>query len=143
MSYATADAMIKKFGEHELIQLTDNVQPYQDVINYDKLNAALQEANSEIDGYLMGRYKLPLQTVPPFLESLACHIARYHACTGAMTDDDPIRTRYIDAINKLKDISKGIVGVGGTPAGESEPVKTSSNNVMFQVGRHDFGSKGW
>ncbi|WP_425285821.1 phage protein Gp36 family protein, partial [Acinetobacter baumannii] len=42
-------------------------------------------------------------------ESLACHIARYHACTGAMTDDDPIRTRYVDAINKLKDISKGIV----------------------------------
>ncbi|HEN9575949.1 TPA: DUF1320 family protein, partial [Acinetobacter baumannii] len=128
--YATADAMIKKFGEHELIQLTDNVEPYLDGINYDKLNAALQEANSEIDGYLMGRYKLPLQTVPPFLESLACHIARYHACTGAMTDDDPIRTRYDDAIKKLKDISKGIVGVGGTPAGESEPVKTSSNNVM-------------
>lgn len=143
MSYATADAMIKKFGEHELIQLTDNEEPYLDGINYDKLNAALQEANSEIDGYLMGRYKLPLQTVPPFLESLACHMAHYHACTGAMTDDDPIRTRYDDAIKKLEGISKGIVGVGGTPAGESEPVKTSSNNVMFSVGRHDFGGKGW
>ena len=90
--YVTADAMIKKFGENELIQLTDNVQPYKDVINYDKLNAAMQEANSEIDGYLMGRYKLPLQIVPPFLESIACHMARYHACTGAMTDDDPSPT---------------------------------------------------
>ncbi|MUT41125.1 DUF1320 domain-containing protein, partial [Acinetobacter baumannii] len=53
--YATADAMIKKFGERELIQLTDNEESeYLDAINYDKLNAALQEANSEIDGYLMG-----------------------------------------------------------------------------------------
>lgn len=70
-------------------------------------------------------------------------MAHYHACTGAMTDDDPIRTRYDDAVKKLKDISKGIVGVGGTPAGQAEPVKTSSNNVMFQVGRHDFGGKSW
>ncbi|MDR8274174.1 DUF1320 domain-containing protein, partial [Acinetobacter baumannii] len=40
--YATADAMIAKFGECELIQLTDNEAPYLEVINYDKLNKALQ-----------------------------------------------------------------------------------------------------
>lgn len=141
--YATADAMIKKFGEHELIQLTDNVEPYQDAINYDKLNAALQEANSEIEGYLVGRYKLPLQTVPPFLESIACHMARYHACTGAMSDNDPIQTRYDNALKTLKEIAKGNVSLGNAPAGEAEPVKTSSNNVLFQVGRHDFGGNNW
>lgn len=64
--YATAAAMIAKFGERELIQLTDNEAPYLEVINYDKLNKALQHANSQIEGYLVGRYKLPLQTVPPF-----------------------------------------------------------------------------
>ncbi|MCU4455339.1 DUF1320 domain-containing protein [Acinetobacter pittii] len=144
MSYATAEAMIKKFGEHELIQLTDNEEAeYTDAINYDKLNAALQEANSEIDGYLIGRYKLPLQPVPPFLESIACHIARYHACTGAMSENDPIKTRYENAIKTLKEIAKGIISLGNAPAGEAEPVKTSSNNVLFQVGRNDFGGKGW
>ena len=52
--YVTADAMIAKFGEREIIQLTDNEAPYQDVINHDKLNAAIEEANSEIDGWLQG-----------------------------------------------------------------------------------------
>ncbi|MDC5071484.1 gp436 family protein [Acinetobacter baumannii] len=141
--YATADAMIAKFGEREIIQLTDNEAPYQDVINYDKLNKALQHANSQIEGYLVSRYKLPLQTVPPFLESIACDMARYHACTGAFSENDPIRTRYDDAIKTLKEIAKGNVSLGNAPAGESEPVKTSSNNVMFQVGRNDFGGRGW
>ncbi len=72
--YATVDGMLKKFGERELIQLTDTEAPYEDVINYDKLNAAMIEANSEIDGYLASRYQLPLPAVPPFLEAIACNI---------------------------------------------------------------------
>lgn len=86
--YATVDGMLKKFGERELIQLTDTEAPYEDVINYDKLNAAMIEANSEIDGYLASRYQLPLPAVPPFLEAIACNMARYHACTGAISEND-------------------------------------------------------
>ncbi|MBT8175031.1 gp436 family protein [Acinetobacter baumannii] len=141
--YATADAMIEKFGESEIIQLTDIEEPYQYVIDYDKLNKALKHANSQVEGYLVGRYKLPLQTIPPFLESIACDMARYHVCTSAISENDPIRTRYEDAIKTLKEIAKGTVSLGNAPAGESEPVKTSSNNVMFQVGRNDFGGRGW
>lgn len=141
--YATVDAMLKKFGERELIQLTDTEAPYEDVINYDKLNAALAEANSEIDGYLASRYQLPLPAVPPFLEAIACNMARYHACTGAISENDPIKTRYDNAVKSLKEIAKGTIAIGGTPAGESAPVQTSSNNVMFQVGRHDWGGNKW
>ena len=39
--FATVEAMKSKFGEKELIELTDNEAPYQDEINLDKLNAAL------------------------------------------------------------------------------------------------------
>ncbi|MFW2122853.1 gp436 family protein [Acinetobacter ursingii] len=141
--YATVDAMLRKFGEGELIQLTDTEAPYGHVINYDKLNAAMIEANSEIDGYLAGRYKLPLPAVPPFLESIGCHMARYYACTGAISENDPIKTRYDNALKSLKEIAKGTIAVGGTPTGEAAPVKTSSNNVMFQVGRHDWGGNKW
>lgn len=141
--YATVDAMLKKFGERELIQLTDTEAPYEDVINYDKLNAALAEANSEIDGYLASRYQLPLPAVPPFLEAIACNMARYHACTGAISENDPIKTRYDNSVKSLKEIAKGTIAVGGTPAGNSSPVQTSSNNVIFQAGRHDWGGKKW
>lgn len=141
--YATVDAMLKKFGERELIQLTDTVAPYQKAINSEKLDAALAEANSEIDGYLASRYQLPLPAVPPFLEAIACNMARYHACTGAISENNPIAIKYQNAIKSLKEIAKGTVAIGGTPAGDAAPVQTASNNVMFQVGRHDWGGKGW
>ncbi len=141
--YVTAAAMIRKFGEREIIQLTDNEAPYQEVINYDKLNAAIEEANSEIDGWLQSRYTLPLQDIPPSLVNIACHIARYHACTQAITENDPIKIRYDDACKKLKSISKGEMGLGGAPAGESKPTESSSNNVILVVGRRDFGGRSW
>lgn len=140
--YATVKAMLEKFSERELIQLTDNEEPYQNMINYDRLNAALEEANSEVDGYL-ARFTLPLQTIPPYLKNAACNMARYHACTGAMSENDPIKIKYTAAIKTLKDIAKGEVGLGGSPAGESNPIETSANNVMFTVARRDFGNGGW
>ncbi|WHP04763.1 DUF1320 domain-containing protein [Acinetobacter corruptisaponis] len=142
MSYVTADAMIRKFGERELIQLTDNEEPYQYVINYEKLDAALEEANSEIDSFLVGRYPLPLQVIPPFLVSIGCHLARYHLC-NVIVENDPIAIRYGISIKRLKDISKSETGLGGSPAGESAPTESSSNNVTLVVGRRDFGGRGW
>ena len=47
--YATVKAMKLKFGERELIQLTETEPPYLGEINMDKLNSAMNEANSEID----------------------------------------------------------------------------------------------
>ena len=143
MSYVTADAMLKKFGESELITLTDNERPYKDAINQEKLQAAIDAANTEIDCYIAGRYRLPLQTTPPFLTDLGCNIARYHACLGNVATNSDIKTRYDNAVKILEKIAKGLIQLGGMPAGDSEPVKTSSNNVMFTVGRHDFGGRNW
>lgn len=143
MSYVTAATMIQKFGEQEIIELTDNEEPYQYAINHEKLNAALEEANSEIDGFIQGRYPQPLQVIPPFLRNIGCHLARYHLCTKALTDTDPIKVRYDNAVGRLKSISKGEMGLGSSPAGESAPTESSSNNVIFGVGRRDFGGSKW
>ena len=141
--YATAVAMQRKFGERELIQLTDTEQPYQNVINMEKLNAAMQEANSEIDAYVGSRYALPLHIIPPFLVEIGCNLARYYAVTGDLSENDPIKNRYESSIKTLTKISKGELTLGSSPAGESKPVQTSSNNVMFTVGRRHFGNGGW
>lgn len=141
--YVTADAMRERFGDQELVELTDNREPYLGEINFDKLNAALSEANSEIDGYVQVRYRLPLPIIPPFLVAVGCHIARYHLCTMVVTENDPIKIRYNDAVKTLKAISKGDVALGGSPAGASAPIESSSNNVMFTIGRRDFGGHRW
>lgn len=141
--YVTVEAMKRKFGETILIRLTDTEKPYQGVINMEKLDAAIQEANSEIDAYVGSRYPLPLQTIPPFLVNIGCNLARYFAVTGDLSENDPIKNRHESSIKTLTKISKGELTLGGSPAGESKPVQTSSNNVMFSVGRRDFGNGGW
>ena len=141
--YATVDAMRRKFGDSELIQLTDNEAPYLNAINMDKLNGAMQEANSEIDAYVGSRYALPLHIVPPFLVEIGCNLARYYAVTGDLSENDPIKNRYESSIKTLTKISKGELILGGSPVGESKPFQSSSNNVMFTVGRRDFGNGGW
>lgn len=142
MTYATVDAMKSKFGEQELIELTDNEEPFQYVIDLVKLNSAMNEANSEIDAYVGTRYPLPLQVVPPFLVNIACNLARYYAVTGDLTENDPIKNRYESSIKTLTKISKGELTLGGSPAGESAPVQTA-NTVVFARGRRDFGGSGW
>ena len=141
--YATVKAMKLKFGETILIRLTDTEQPYQGVINMEKLNSAMNEANSEIDAYVGSRYPLPLQVIPPFLTEIGCNLARYYAVTGDLSENDPIKNRYESSIKTLTKISKGELTLGSSPAGESKPVQTSSNNVVFAVGRRDFGNGGW
>ena len=141
--YATAVAMQRKFGERELIQLTETEPPYLGEINMDKLNSAMNEANSEIDAYVGSRYPLPLQVIPPFLTEIGCNLARYYAVTGDLSENDPIKNRYESSIKTLTKISKGELTLGSSPAGESKPVQTSSNNVVFAVGRRDFGNRGW
>lgn len=141
--YATVKAMKLKFGETILIRLTDTERPYQGVINMEKLDSAMQEANSEIDAYVGSRYPLPLQVIPPFLTEIGCNLARYYAVTGDLSENDPIKNRYESSIKTLTKISKGELTLGSSPAGESKPVQTSSNNVVFAVGRRDFGNRGW
>ena len=138
MSYVTVKAMIAKFGEPELIELTSK-SSLSTQINLERLQFALDAANSEIDSYLSGRYQLPLQTVPSFLVSIGCDIAHFHASVSETQETVKTRSRYEIAIKNLINISKGLVALGGKPAGESAPVPTSSNNVMWSVGRRDFG----
>lgn len=141
--FATLDAMRDKFGESELIELTVTEPPYVQEINMTRLNAAMQQANSEIEGYIGARYPLPLQTVPPFLQSIACDMTRYHASTGAMSENSPIKTRYEAALKTLKEISKGAIQIGGNPTGQAAPIQSSNNAIVMTVGRKDFGGRGW
>jgi len=84
-----------------------------------------------------------LHIVPPFLVEIRCNLARYYAVTGDLSENDPIKNRYESSIKTLTKISKGELILGGSPVGESKPVQSSSNNVMFTVGRRDFGNGGW
>jgi len=112
MTYATQADMVDRFGETELAQRTNRVDGT--TIDTTVLGRALADADAEIDGYLAGRYALPLATVPTALVRVACDVARYRLYDDGITD--VVRQRYEDATSFLKRISSGDVILGDQAA---------------------------
>jgi phage gp36-like protein len=141
MSYAVKQDMIDRFTELEVIQLTNEVVEPSTVINDAVLDRALADGDAEIDGYLMGRYTLPLQTVPGMLKSLCCDIARYRLYDDRATDQ--VTKRYDDAIKLLTRIAKGEVSLGPTgadaaPKGMGGPTVVANDRVFTGDNLKDF-----
>ncbi len=127
MSYATRQEMIDRFGEDELIQLTDRANPPAGVIDNNVLDAALADADAEIDGYLQARYSLPLASVPLSIKRLARDIARYY-----LYDDGVpavVAERYKEATRTLERISSGVVQLGLDASGDTTQPSTTPETV--------------
>lgn len=121
MTYATQADMISRFDDKEIEQLTDRANV--GVINTSVLAMKLADADAEINGYLQGRYALPLTTVPDVLKRLACDIARYHLYDNRVTD--AVRERYKDAIAYLKLVATGTVQLGLDASNQILPVSSA------------------
>lgn len=119
MIYATRQNMIDAFGEHEVLALTDrgNFGQIDDAV----LCRALEQADAQIDGYLQGRYTLPLAVVPRLLAVYACDLARYRLTGGDATETEAVRNRYQDAIKGLSAIRDGQLNLGLDPAQQAAP----------------------
>jgi len=92
--YATEADMVKRFA--------NNIEELK-LMHADaaaSINEALQDAAEEINGYIGGRYPLPLPNVPSNLNRMACDIARYRFYYQQPTEE--VRNRYKDAIKFLE-----------------------------------------
>lgn len=140
MSYATRQSMIARFGEGEVIALTD--RDHLGVIDDQVLDGGLEEADAEIDPYLQPKYVLPLPIVPRIIVGMACDIARYRLCGGAVTETEEVRNRYKDALKFLERVSRGEISLGLDATNHAaKPV----NTVQFSqpgVRVFDRGSRG-
>lgn len=128
MPYVTQQQLVDRFGEEELIQLTDRANAGS--IDAAVLNQAINDAGAEIDGYLAGRYQLPLATVPPIIALYCGDIARYLLYDDHSTEE--VRKRYDDAIAFLKLVAKGTVRLGA-----DEPAATGG--AQMETGGRVFG----
>jgi phage gp36-like protein len=103
MPYADKQDMIDRFGELELIQITD--REGLGVISDEVLAQAQLDGDAEIDAFLRPQYVLPLEEVPTNLVRIACDIYRYY-CYGNLVPDYA-QKRYDGAVATLKLISQG------------------------------------
>lgn len=110
MGYAVKQDMIDRFGETELVQLTNKDNNAATSIDDPALEQALIDASAEIDGYLSGRYALPLANVPQVLKRNACDIARYHLYDDRVTEQ--VAKRYESTVAYLRSVGKGDISLG-------------------------------
>lgn len=124
MTYATQQDLVDRFGEVELIQLTDRAAPPSGAIDATVVAKALGDADQVIDGYLAGAdLALPLIDVPEIVKRWAADIARYFLHKDAPSET--VRANYADAIRRLQDVAAGRIKLqvdGTAAAGADETV---------------------
>lgn len=107
MPYCTQQDLVVRYGELELIQLTDR-EGLLGAIDSAVLNAALSDASAEIDGYLRdGGYALPLTQVPQTLTRHACQMARHYLYDGPRPDQ--VQKDYQESLRWLERVAAGQV----------------------------------
>ena len=134
MSYAIQQDMVDRFAQTELVQLTNPDNPAATTINATVLGKALTDADAMIDGYLQGRYTLPLAVVPQALTRYACDLARYFLYDDHASEQ--VQKRYDDVIKFLEQVAQGKItlglsSTGGEPA-EADGAQMESDAPVFR-----------
>lgn len=100
MTYATRADLEKLYGVDEIAQR-------ESALDDGALDLILGNADALIDGYLAGRYSLPLSSIPSNLLAIAAAIARYNLLGDSAVERH--RNDYKDAIAWLRDVEAGRV----------------------------------
>lgn len=124
MSYATLTTLTDRFGLTTLVSLTDRGAVATGVVDEDVIDRALADADALIDGYLAGRYVLPLASVPPLVAGIAAVVAFWNLHIGS--PDEKVRKDYDDAMRQLRDIADGRLKL---PVAGVEPAGTGGTGV--------------
>lgn len=132
MPYCTRQDLIDRYGETEILQLTD--RDGIGVIDDTVVTRAIDDAGAEIDGYLAGRYRLPLATVPRLITSVACDLARYHLYADGAPE--AVAKRHDDAIKLLGAVSRGAINLGLSTTGDAA---ATSDGAQMESGGRIFG----
>lgn len=130
MSYCTQQDLIDRFGEAELIELTD--EHGTEEIDATKLARAIADADGIIDGHLAGRYTLPLAEVPKVLNRYACDLVRYDLYDHPT---DKVKDANDKAMRYLEKAASGAVSLGINTDG-SQP--QTSNGAQVSSGGNVF-----
>lgn len=131
MGYCTLQDLRDRYGDDELIQLTD--RDNVGTIDVAVIDRAIADAEGEIDSYLGGRFDAPLDPVTKSMTRVACDITRYYLYDDNATET--VTKRYNDAIKFIRLIGKGEISLGVDAAGEAQE---SENLAVMESGGNVF-----
>lgn len=136
--YCSVEDIEKQITHETLVQLTnDNSLPEVDeAVTFE----AILYSSTLIDGYLRGRYNLPLDTHLPLLRIIAIDLSIYRLYSRRLQADMPesILTQYKETLKTLEKIQKGTIALELQINENSETIQTkeyltnkSSNDRTF------------
>ena len=130
MPYCTQQDLVDRFGEDELIQLTDR----NDVGTIDStmVDAAISRAGNRIDLACRNRYALPLDPVDEVIVGIACDLARFRLYEDHPTE--AVKQAKDDALADLRLIARGELTLSAAAAASG----TSSGMPEFETGSRVF-----
>lgn len=125
MDYCTIEDIETHTSTPTLIQLTSD--DGQEEVDRVVAQEAILYSSTLIDGYLRGRYTLPLDTHFPLLRILAIDLSIHRLYSRRMRNEMPevIENNYKNAIATLRDIQKGVI----TLQSENDSLETASFNA--------------
>ena len=125
MDYCTIEDIETQTSTPTLIQLTSD--DGQEAVDRVVAQEAILYSSTLIDGYLRGRYSLPLNTHFPLLRILAIDLSIHRLYSRRMRDEMPevIDNNYKNAISTLKDIQKGVISLQS----ENDSLETAGFNA--------------
>lgn len=140
MRYCTRQDIGQAIPEVTLLQLS-NDDPAAEQPNESVIEEAVRQAEELVDGYLRGRYVLPLDPVPTVLRDAVVYLARHwlyqRRPEGAVPD--AVKDSRKDTIKLLETIRDGVVTLG-MPSGQAAP---EPGEVKVRSRRQQFGDDLW
>lgn len=136
MHYCTRADIGKAIPELTLIQLS-NDDPTAELPNESVIEDGVRQAEELVDGYLRGRYDLPLDPVPSVLRDAVVYLARHwlyqRRPEGALPE--AVKDSRKDTLKLLESIRDGVVTLG-MPTGEATP---EPGKIRARARRQQFG----
>ncbi|WP_338807137.1 DUF1320 domain-containing protein [Pseudomonas chlororaphis] len=140
MRYCTRADIGKAIPELTLLQLS-NDDPAAMSPNESVIEDGVRQAEELVDGYLRGRYNLPLDPVPTVLRDAVVYLARHwlyqRRPEGALPD--AVKDSRKDTIRLLESIRDGVVTLG-MPGGQAAP---EPGEIRVRARRQQFSGDLW
>jgi phage gp36-like protein len=148
MAYCTASDLTNSgLSSATLIQLTDDNG--DGVADAAVIAEAIAQADAEIDGYLGGRYAIPVAPVPALLRNLSVAVSAWKLYSHRGLNDERRRQDYDDAIATCRRLAKGEMVLPAATSGEVATdgadlpeASRSSADRIFTLGRPSTGEPG-
>ena len=140
MRYCTLADIAKAIPPVTLLQLS-NDDPAAEQPNESVIEDGVRQAEELVDGYLRGRYVLPLDPVPTVLRDAVVYLTRYwlyqRRPEGGLPD--VVKDGRKDTLRLLETIRDGVVTLG-MPSGQAAP---EPGEIKVRARRQQFGDDTW